>query len=149
MKGVRWEVSKQPQREGAVAISDLTPTAVTSVEADEALRSPAKFDGLLRQRTVAHAFSRELLLKYVLNAMYQLSHLVPNKALWMGALGSHVVEHYVAELRRLMGGGGNADDAVHAAVKGFVHRLLVEQLRLRPMESKHRASVFRRVDSGR
>jgi hypothetical protein len=50
------------------------------------------------------AFSRDLLLKYVLNAMYQLSQLVQNEPLWMGALGSHLVEHYFAELRRLMGG---------------------------------------------
>jgi hypothetical protein len=58
---VRWEVSKQPQREGAVAVSDLTPAAVTSEEADEALRSPASFDRLFKRRTVAHAICATIL----------------------------------------------------------------------------------------
>jgi hypothetical protein len=39
-----------------------------------------------------------------------------------------------------MGGKGNADDAVHAAVKGFVHRRIEEQLHLREVKSRHRAT---------
>jgi hypothetical protein len=80
------------------------------------------------------------MLKYVLIAMYQLSALMENKSLWLAAYGSHLVEHYFAELRRLMGGKGNADDAMHCAVKGFVHRLIEEHLGVGPPVLKHRAA---------
>jgi hypothetical protein len=77
------------------------------------------------------AFPRMVIFKYFLVAIRILAELHQNRDSYLGALGTHVVEHFFALVRFLMGGRGRADDFRRAATKAVFWRIALSQLGIR------------------
>jgi hypothetical protein len=74
------------------------------------------------------AFSRVMIFKYFIVAMRFLAELRENRDTYLGALGTHPLEHFFALVRFLMGGRGRADDFRRAARKAVLWRHALAEL---------------------